>query len=224
MKGKFKIGTNLAVKEIKSGAAYDEAKKIAGVGNIKVLDIRVVPAPGAQAANMTIRIPNDFHLNTSELYSYNSALVKTNAPKMPSGDDTVFFLVRATEGVYVIADKSTLATSLSLDKTAHSMKVSESYKLIPTISPDSVTNKKIYWSSSNERVAIVDKSGIVAAIRPGKAVITAKTINGIAADCEITVNGENAQDQYFDIRAGELQSLLANFSLLQSSLKLASVV
>ena len=65
------------------------------------------------------------------------------------------------------------------------------YKLIPTISPDSVTNKKIYWSSSNERVAIVDKSGIVAAIRPGKAVITAKTINGIAADCEITVNGEN---------------------------------
>ena len=59
--------------------------------------------------------------------------------------------------------------------------------LTVTISPENATNKNVEWSSSDDSVVTVDQRGKVRAISLGKAVVTAKSANGVEGKCEISV-------------------------------------
>ena len=64
----------------------------------------------------------------------------------------------------------------------------ESTMISATILPENAENKTIYWSSSKSDVAIVD-AGLVKAIAPGVAIITAISEDGAKkATCTVTVN------------------------------------
>ena len=64
-----------------------------------------------------------------------------------------------------------------------------------TVAPDNASNKTVTWSSSNTSIATVN-NGVVTAVSPGTATITAKATNGTAnntaddktATCTVTVN------------------------------------
>ena len=58
-----------------------------------------------------------------------------------------------------------------------------------TITPDDVINKTIVWQSSDTTVAAVEQDGVVTAVAPGNATITATTTDGtnLSASCEVTV-------------------------------------
>ena len=56
--------------------------------------------------------------------------------------------------------------------------------IIPT---DANINKRITWTSSNESIVAVDENGKVTGIGKGTAKITAETVNGKTATCEVTV-------------------------------------
>ena len=75
--------------------------------------------------------------------------------------------------------------TVSLNKTKLSLKVKKTYRLTPKINAGSHT--KYTWSSSNAAVASVNKSGLVTAIKAGKATITVRTHNGLRATCKVTV-------------------------------------
>lgn len=57
------------------------------------------------------------------------------------------------------------------------------------VAPEKATNKGIKWSSSNTKIAAVDKNGKVKALQNGTATIkaTAKDGSGVSASCKITV-------------------------------------
>lgn len=79
------------------------------------------------------------------------------------------------------------ATSVTLNKTNASMEVGNSLKLTATITPANATYKNIIWVSSDEDVAEVS-NGIVTAVGPGNATITAISGDGNArAKCKVTV-------------------------------------
>ncbi|MDE6048419.1 MAG: Ig-like domain-containing protein, partial [Paramuribaculum sp.] len=63
----------------------------------------------------------------------------------------------------------------------------ETLQLTATIKPDDTTDRTVSWSTSQEAVATVDANGLVTAIQAGKAVITAKTVTGVQAYCNVTV-------------------------------------
>ena len=75
---------------------------------------------------------------------------------------------------YVAVSGITFAVS----ELALQMEVKEVGSIEATVSPDNASNKKIIWSTSNESVAVVDGTGVVTAISPGSATITAKTEEG----------------------------------------------
>lgn len=54
------------------------------------------------------------------------------------------------------------------------------------MTPSSSTDK-LTWTSSNKKVATVDKNGKVKALKKGTATITVKTASGKKAACKITV-------------------------------------
>lgn len=83
----------------------------------------------------------------------------------------------------------TLANSITLDKTEVSFKANETVTLTPTILPATTTNTVVVWTTTDEKVAIVDAEGVVTAIGVGEATITATTTDGsnLSASCAITV-------------------------------------
>ncbi len=82
-------------------------------------------------------------------------------------------------------------TGLTLDKTDTTLTVGETTTLIATVIPQDATTKWVTWSSSDETVATVDRTGLVTAVAPGTATIT--VVSGeneaIKAECEVTVRG-----------------------------------
>lgn len=61
--------------------------------------------------------------------------------------------------------------------------LNQSYQLRATVNPD----KKVTWESTEETVASVDSNGLVRINGYGKAIITAKTVSGSSAECNINV-------------------------------------
>ena len=79
------------------------------------------------------------------------------------------------------------AASVTLDKTALTMEVGESETLIATVLPSDAEDKTVIWTSSAQNIATVD-NGTVHAVAGGTALITATTVNGKTASCNVTVN------------------------------------
>lgn len=83
-------------------------------------------------------------------------------------------------------------TGVTLDKQTATLKSGESLTLKATVSPENATNKNVSWSSSDTKVATVDSNGVVKAVAPGKATITATTQDGSkTAKCVVTVESTN---------------------------------
>lgn len=80
-------------------------------------------------------------------------------------------------------------SSISFSKTNGKMYVGRMMQLSPVIKPADATNKKCAWSSSNDKVAVVNSAGNVYAAATGTAVITAKATDGTGkkASYKITV-------------------------------------
>lgn len=64
------------------------------------------------------------------------------------------------------------------------------------ILPSAATDRTLYWSSSDESVATVDKNGYVVACGIGTAVITATASNGVSDSCTVTVTENTSEDVY----------------------------
>ena len=79
--------------------------------------------------------------------------------------------------------KVTVTDSAKLNKTELKLKVGETFKLVAT---GQGTNN-ILWTSTDEKIATVDKTGLVKAIKAGKCLIKAKLSNGTILECKVTV-------------------------------------
>ena len=97
---------------------------------------------------------------------------------------TVDVLVTGTKSSDVEAE------SVTLDKTAAELTVGGELLLNAVVKPDNTTNKAITWSSDKPAVATVE-NGKVKAIAAGTAKITAATVNGKTAICNVTVKAKD---------------------------------
>ena len=98
---------------------------------------------------------------------------------------------RAQQSVTLLSlatSKNKAVTGVKLNKTSSTIKKGKTLQLTATITPKNATNKAITYSSSNTKIATVDKNGKVTAKNAGNAVITVTTKSGNKkATCKITV-------------------------------------
>ena len=81
-----------------------------------------------------------------------------------------------------------LVQSVTLNKTSLSLKTGEYANLKATIAPSDATNKTLTWTSSSPEIAYMDGNGrVVGGTKPGTALITAMSSNGVYASCKVTV-------------------------------------
>lgn len=65
--------------------------------------------------------------------------------------------------------------------------IDEKVKLTAKILPENTTDKNVKWKSKDEKIATVDKNGVVKSIDWGSTKIISETSNGKKAECEIKV-------------------------------------
>ncbi len=79
------------------------------------------------------------------------------------------------------------ATGIKMSTGTLTITSGNKYTLSAAISPSNASNKTVYWSSSNTSVVSMGAGGVVNAKNEGTATVTAKTSNGKAATCKVTV-------------------------------------
>lgn len=89
---------------------------------------------------------------------------------------------------YVRTYNYTHVENVSLDKTSLELKVGNTYKVTPSISPSNALVKGVTYESSNNNIASVNSDGTITAKSVGNAKITVKTIDGNkTAVCNVNV-------------------------------------
>lgn len=76
------------------------------------------------------------------------------------------------------------------------VKKGETISLDVTVSPENATNRELSWSSADEKIATVDKNGVVTGVGYGRTIITATATDGsgITASCAVLVGDEIAMN------------------------------
>lgn len=81
-------------------------------------------------------------------------------------------------------------TSITLSSTDVSVKEGKKIQLSAKTQPSDAPSGVLEWSSSDEKVAIVNSDGFVTGVKSGVASITCKSENGKEASCTVTVKSE----------------------------------
>lgn len=95
--------------------------------------------------------------------------------------------IKATCNV-TVSDKE--VTSITLSSANVSVKEGKKIQLLAKTQPSDAPSGVLEWSSSNEKVAIVNNEGFVTGVKSGIASITCKSQNGKEASCTVTVKSE----------------------------------
>ena len=123
-------------------------------------------------ADTTSTSVTDKNLSAEKSYTYTVRCITANGKKFASGYDSKGFTATTSPIPPVIFDK----TSVTVDK-------GKTYTIKTTVADKS---KPITWSTSNAKVATVDKNGKVKAVGKGSAIITAE-VDGIKTTCKVKV-------------------------------------
>jgi len=93
------------------------------------------------------------------------------------------------KGTYdVTVNNTTHIASVKINQKSLNVMVGKTSKLTATINPGNTTQSKtLTWTSSNKKIATVDKNGNVKGIKAGTANITVKTSNGKTHTIKVTV-------------------------------------
>ena len=131
----------------------------------------------------------------------NIATVDINGKVISKKNGTVKITAKSDNGKIATCNVTVItpASSIKLNKTTSEINLikAKTATLKATISPSTASDKTVTWSSSNTKVATVDKNGKITAKKIGTATITA-TINGKKATCKVTVTGG-----YWEVKNGK---------------------
>ena len=141
-------------------------------------------------------LPEDATDKTITWDSSNPEIVSVDADGMITGVAEGTAVVSATCGSAMAFCTVTVtpikAESISLDRSELTLNAGDTETLVATILPVEVADKNVIWTSSDASVAEVSLAGVVTAIAPGTAVITAE-VDGIVAECTVTVLAVEAE-------------------------------
>ena len=117
-------------------------------------------------------------------------------------DGQTTITVTANDGSGVKAECTvtvkTKVETITLNEVNKTLEIGDTFQLTAVITPDDATDKTVVWSSGNESVATVSESGLVKALKPGMATITATAADGsgIKATCKIIIEKTEGTEDY----------------------------
>ncbi len=141
---------------------------------------------GDELGSATYSVGNataSFDIDVEDGYKHVGVIVTVNSGTGAAYFDSIAITWKA-DGTYVAPE------SVTLSENSKTIGMNETFTLTSTVLPNDATNKSVTWSSSDERVAIVDANGVVTGLKAGTATITVDTVDKhLQALCTVTVTG-----------------------------------
>ena len=206
-----KVSTIGVIKPVKNGTCKIIATTTDGTNLSASIDITVdIKATKITLDKTNINLTNEKYSDkitakiepseASDKVRYTSsdesvATVSSDGVVTAVGSGTCRITVAPTDGSKVTASCDVTVdiktTGMKLDKTNYTFNKAETIKINPVITP-SKASKKLTWTSSNTKVAIVSSDGKVTPVGKGTCKIIATTTDGtnLSAICNITSNVE----------------------------------
>lgn len=103
---------------------------------------------------------------------------------------------KATVTVKVIVE----AESVEVSGAKH-VAINGTVTFAATVSPENATDKTVTWTTDNDKIATVDKNGVLTGVAEGKVVVTATTANGKTATATVYVTKvaiDGTQDEVYN--------------------------
>ncbi len=206
-----KVNSSGKITAVNPGMAIITCKTKQG-GKVATCKVNVVPTRVSSVAfeksSVTVKYGKTYQLEaiispenaTNKKVSWTSSnpsavsVSSTGLVKGLKADSSAIITCTTQDGNKVATCKVKVApvavTGVKLNKTSASLAVGKSTTLVAAISPSNASNKTVIWSSSNSKIAAVDKNGVVTAKADGSATIYAKTKDGgFVAACKVKVTG-----------------------------------
>ena len=103
-------------------------------------------------------------------------------------DSITFYPITDGNVIDSVSGVTVSGEGVSADGKA-SLKVGETLSLNASVTPDSVADKTVQWTSSDEQVATVDEHGVVKGVKAGTVTITATSVadSSRSGSVEVTV-------------------------------------
>ncbi len=137
-------------------------------------------APGK---SNTIQLFVPYKNLTNTVLYYNSIVINATS----TSEDSYY-----TDNTAEVVLMSRRVDGLKLSKKEITLSKGNSYPLNASVYPENAANKNISYSSSNTKVASVNKYGVVKAHKSGEAIITVTSVDGkFHQKCSIKVTGGN---------------------------------
>lgn len=107
-------------------------------------------------------------------------------------------------------------TSVALSDSQVNLVNGDTKQLSAYVLPNDATVKSVTWTVSDGDAVTVNETGLVTAVKPGDAVVTASTVNGLTATCSFTVTaavvdptGVTLNKHSVDLEFGSSETLTA---------------
>jgi len=103
---------------------------------------------------------------------------------------------KATVTVKVIVE----AESVEVSGAKH-VAINGTVTLAATVAPENATDKTVTWTTDNDKIATVDKNGVLTGVAEGKVIVTATTANGKTANISVYVTKvaiDGTQDEVYN--------------------------
>jgi hypothetical protein len=118
------------------------------------------------------------------------------------------FLVSAA--TLLLASCSKEVTGVSLDASEVTVEVGQEWHLTAMVMPEKAKNQAVAWSVAPEGIVSLQQDGTIVGLKPGKAVVTATTVEGGFTDeCTVIVNGVAVDQSSLVFQVGDV----ANFNV-----------
>lgn len=166
-----------------------------GVASIKLNATSYTSAPGKTVTLKATISPSNAKNKTLKWTSSNTsvATVDSNGKVTLKKDGTATITAKSTDGTNKSATckitvETVKVTGVKLSATSVSCLTGATYQLNATVSPSNASIKTVKWTSSDTKVATVDSTGKVRALKEGTATITVTTTDGNKkATCKVKV-------------------------------------
>lgn len=184
-----------------------------------------------ESATLTVKhTPAELEAPTYTWTSSNTSVATVANGKITAVDEgTTTITVTAPErnltASCTITVNSIVPASITLNEQSLSLIVGNTSQLSATVSPNDAKDKSVSWSSSDANIATVSQDGLITAIAPGTATITAKTnTGGLTATCSVEVKkievaSVTVSKETFEMIVGQEETLTASISPLDATYK-----
>ncbi len=180
----------------KSDGSFKETYTVSAVRSVSGVTLNKKSITLVKGHSYTLKatvLPDDAYNKEVIWESSNPAAVSVSSSGKVTaeGSGSAVITARTAEGGYTAectVNVNVPVTGVTLNKKSITLAKGHSYTLKATVLPDEASDKSLIWSSSNPKVASVNKSGKVTSKGAGTAVITVKTTDGgYTAKCTVKV-------------------------------------